>query len=156
MSELNKEVIDLVWGRLTGNGVSDTVFCRWTQGFVFSETEPTALEQFQGGPCAVIAAVQAFLLKNVLFNCENSNWRECSEEKRKAVLCNTLSEILETACFNKSKSYSLVTWSKEKVSEDNASISDSHPESSHHTMDEEPSALAAEELGFERFHTVIQ
>ncbi|KAK1173219.1 ubiquitin carboxyl-terminal hydrolase MINDY-3-like [Acipenser oxyrinchus oxyrinchus] len=155
MSELNKEVVDLVWGRRTGNGVSDTVFCRWTQGFVFSETEPTALEQFQGGPCAVIAAVQAFLLKNVLFNCENSNWRECSEEERKAVLCNTLSEILETACFNKSKSYSLVTWSKEKVSEDNASISDSHPESSHHTMDEEPSALAAEELGFERFHTII-
>ncbi|XP_058878467.1 ubiquitin carboxyl-terminal hydrolase MINDY-3-like isoform X2 [Acipenser ruthenus] len=95
MAELNKEVIDLVWGRRTGNGVSDTVFCRWTQGFVFSETEPTALEQFQGGPCAVIAPVQAFLLKNVLFNCENSKWRECS------------------------------------------------------------ATLAAEELGFERFHTII-
>ncbi|KAK1172550.1 hypothetical protein AOXY_G5161 [Acipenser oxyrinchus oxyrinchus] len=156
MSELNKEVIDLVWGRRPGNGVSDTVFCRWTQGFVFSETEPTALEQFQGGPCAVIAPVQAFLLKNVLFNCENSNWRECSEEERKAVLCNTLSDILETVCFNKSKSYSLVTWSKGNVSEDNASISDSHPESSHHTKGEEPSTLAAEELGFERFHTIIR
>lgn len=27
-------------------------------GFVFSENEHTALEQFEGGPCAVIAPVQ--------------------------------------------------------------------------------------------------
>lgn len=27
-------------------------------GFVFSEDEQTALEQFEGGPCAVIAPVQ--------------------------------------------------------------------------------------------------
>lgn len=27
-------------------------------GFVFSESESTALEQFEGGPCAVIAPVQ--------------------------------------------------------------------------------------------------
>lgn len=28
------------------------------KGFVFSENEHTALEQFEGGPCAVIAPVQ--------------------------------------------------------------------------------------------------
>ena len=28
--------------------------------------EPTAIQQFSGGPCAVIAPVQAFLLKNLL------------------------------------------------------------------------------------------
>ena len=36
-------------------------------GFVFSEEETTALVQLEGGPCAVIAPVQAFLLKNALF-----------------------------------------------------------------------------------------
>ncbi|MBN3315336.1 MINY3 hydrolase, partial [Atractosteus spatula] len=149
MSDLNKEVVDLVWGRPSGSSMPNTVFCRWTQGFVFSEAEHTVLEQFEGGPCAVIAPVQAFLLKNILFNSERSNWRECSEEDQKAVLCYTLSEILETACFNKSKSYCLATWSKGKVSEDNSSISESSPESS-------LAALATEELGFERFHTIIQ
>lgn len=32
-------------------------------GFVFSENEHTALEQFEGGPCAVIAPVQVFVLR---------------------------------------------------------------------------------------------
>ena len=34
---------------------------------MFSEEEPTALVQKEGGPCAVIAPIQAFLLKNILF-----------------------------------------------------------------------------------------
>ena len=37
-------------------------------GFVFSNDEPTALVQYQGGPCAVIAPVQAFLLKSIIFD----------------------------------------------------------------------------------------
>lgn len=32
-------------------------------GFEFSEYEPSALVQRQGGPCAVIAPVQAYLIK---------------------------------------------------------------------------------------------
>ncbi|XP_051791878.1 ubiquitin carboxyl-terminal hydrolase MINDY-3 isoform X1 [Erpetoichthys calabaricus] len=156
MSGLAKDLAELVWGKRTDSSLTDTVFCRWTQGFVFSESEPTALEQFEGGPCALIAPVQAFLLKNILFNNENSNWRECSEEERKAVLCLTLCEILETACFNKSESFCLVTWSKGKTSEDNASISETPPESSQRLEDEQPSALAAEEFGFEQFHSNIQ
>lgn len=31
-------------------------------GFVFSEDEKTALEQFEGGPCAVIAPVQVLII----------------------------------------------------------------------------------------------
>lgn len=46
-------------------------------GFVFSESEGSALEQFEGGPCAVIAPVQAFLLKKLLFSSEKSSWRDC-------------------------------------------------------------------------------
>ncbi|TKC37086.1 hypothetical protein EI555_020325, partial [Monodon monoceros] len=64
--------------------------------FVFSESEGSALEQFEGGPCAVIAPVQAFLLKKLLFSSEKSSWRDCQ------------------------------------------------------------AALAVEELGFERFHALIQ
>uniref|UniRef100_A0A674DLW0 Ubiquitin carboxyl-terminal hydrolase MINDY n=1 Tax=Salmo trutta TaxID=8032 RepID=A0A674DLW0_SALTR len=59
MGELNKEVVDLVWERPGSNAVSASLFRRWTQGLVFSETEHTALEQFEGGPCAVIAPVQS-------------------------------------------------------------------------------------------------
>lgn len=111
MSELNKEVVDLVWGR-PSSGVSSSIFRRWTQGFVFSENEHTALEQFEGGPCAVIAPVQAFLLKNILFNRESSNWRHMSEEEQKTALCSTLSEILESACSSPSTGFCLVTWAK--------------------------------------------
>lgn len=47
-------------------------FSRTTLGFEFSESEPSALVQRQGGPCAVIAPVQAFLLKTILLETENS------------------------------------------------------------------------------------
>ncbi|CAB1334245.1 unnamed protein product, partial [Coregonus sp. 'balchen'] len=92
MGELNKEVVDIVWERPGSNGMSASIFRRWTQGLVFSETEHTALEQFEGGPCAVIAPVQ---------------------EEQKAALCSTLAEILEQACSTSSTtSYCLVTWAK--------------------------------------------
>uniref|UniRef100_A0A3B3XZB8 Ubiquitin carboxyl-terminal hydrolase MINDY n=1 Tax=Poecilia mexicana TaxID=48701 RepID=A0A3B3XZB8_9TELE len=112
MSELNKEVVDLVWGKPTGGGVSTSIFRRWSQGFVFSEHEQTALKQFEGGPCAVIAPVQAFLLKNILFNRESSTWRKMSEEEQKMALCSTLSEILESACASPSTGFCFVTWAK--------------------------------------------
>lgn len=34
MSELNKEVVDLVWGRTSDGGVSASIFRRWTQGMI--------------------------------------------------------------------------------------------------------------------------
>lgn len=40
-------------------------------GFIFSKDETTALMQLEGGPCAVIAPVQAFLLKSALFTSQN-------------------------------------------------------------------------------------
>jgi hypothetical protein len=46
-------------------------------GFIFeSKKEVTALLQYNGGPCAVIAAVQAFLLRELLFcpSC-GDDWR---------------------------------------------------------------------------------
>lgn len=32
MSELTKELVELVWGTKSSPGLSDTIFCRWTQG----------------------------------------------------------------------------------------------------------------------------
>uniref|UniRef100_A0A8C4UCE1 Ubiquitin carboxyl-terminal hydrolase MINDY n=1 Tax=Falco tinnunculus TaxID=100819 RepID=A0A8C4UCE1_FALTI len=154
MSEAGQELIHLVWGKKAGpRGLADTIFCRWAQGFVFSESESTALEQFEGGPCAVIAPVQAFLLKR-LFTSEKSTWRDCPEEEQKNLLCHTLCDILEMACSDNSESYSLATWIRGKTTEETASISEGPAESSR--QEEQPSALAVEELGFERFHALIQ
>ncbi|XP_008060397.1 ubiquitin carboxyl-terminal hydrolase MINDY-3 isoform X2 [Carlito syrichta] len=154
MSELTKELVELVWGTKSSPGLSDTIFCRWTQGFVFSESEGSALEQFEGGPCAVIAPVQAFLLKKLLFSSEKSSWRDCPEEEQKELLCHTLCDILESACCDNSGSYCLVSWLRGKTTEETASISGSPAESS--CQVEHSSALAVEELGFERFHALIQ
>lgn len=149
MSDTSKEVVDLVWGRPSSGAVSASLFGRWSQGLVFSESERTALEQFEGGPCAVIAPVQAFLLKNILFNSEGSNWRDISEEEQRTVLCSTLSEILESACLNTPLAFHLATWPRAKTT-------DSHPEPESSQPTDTPTALAAEELGFEGFHSVIQ
>lgn len=53
----------LVWDRMIHNKLNPYLCA----GFVFSEEETTALVQLEGGPCAVIAPVQAFLLKSALF-----------------------------------------------------------------------------------------
>ncbi|EPY84354.1 hypothetical protein CB1_000482005 [Camelus ferus] len=71
MSELTRELMELVWGTKSSPGLSDTIFCRWTQGFVFSESEGSALEQFEGGPCAVIAPVQG--IENIKNEIEDSS-----------------------------------------------------------------------------------
>ncbi|XP_052000114.1 ubiquitin carboxyl-terminal hydrolase MINDY-3 isoform X2 [Xyrauchen texanus] len=155
MSETSKEFVDLVWGRPSGGGVSASLFRRWSQGLVFSDSERSALEQFEGGPCAVIAPVQAFLLKNILFNTEGSNWSDISEEEQRMVLCSTLSEILESACLNKTQAFHLATWPRAKTT-DSSNIPDSHPEPESSQPTDTQTALAAEELGFERFHSVIQ
>uniref|UniRef100_A0A8C6D398 Ubiquitin carboxyl-terminal hydrolase MINDY n=1 Tax=Moschus moschiferus TaxID=68415 RepID=A0A8C6D398_MOSMO len=154
MSELTKELMELVWGTNSSPGLSDTIFCRWTQGFVFSESEGSALEQFEGGPCAVIAPVQAFLLKKLLFSSEKSSWRDCPEEERKELLCHTLCDILESAGCDNSGAYCLVSWLRGKTTEETASLSGSPAQSS--CQVEHSSALAVEELGFERFHALIQ
>lgn len=38
----------------------------FVSGFYYSQTEKSALEQSEGGPCSIIAPIQAFILKNLL------------------------------------------------------------------------------------------
>lgn len=79
---------------LWGSDVKADVFKRWSQGegdvqlfpcelsdgrvagFYFSESEKSALEQLEGGPCAVIAPVQAFIIKNLLVEYDGFAFRE--------------------------------------------------------------------------------
>ncbi|KAK7475360.1 hypothetical protein BaRGS_00033378 [Batillaria attramentaria] len=90
---------------LWGPNLKDEVFSRWTQGFVFSKDETTALVQLEGGPCAVIAPVQAFLLKNALFTSHTSttsNLSSVTAEQANSYLCESLAELLvsmETSTF---------------------------------------------------------
>jgi hypothetical protein len=53
-----------------------TYLCDFYTGFQFSKDEPTALVQSEGGPCAVLAPVQAFILKSLLSETVGNNWRE--------------------------------------------------------------------------------
>lgn len=45
-------------------------------GFYFSTSEQSALEQTEGGPCAIIAPVEAFILKNLLLEYKDLSFRE--------------------------------------------------------------------------------
>lgn len=42
MSEVTKELLELVWGTKSSPGLSDTIFCRWTQGTNAGLTVPAA------------------------------------------------------------------------------------------------------------------
>ncbi|TSK20219.1 Ubiquitin carboxyl-terminal hydrolase MINDY-3 [Bagarius yarrelli] len=151
MSDLNREVVELVWGKqANSSGVSASLFRRWTQ-------EVAAHLDFSWSGMDV----EAFLLKNILFNMESSNWRNISEEEQRLALCSTLTEILVSACISKTHNFCLATWAFSKSPDENRDIAEEHtePESSQNTQtpqqQQQPTALAAEELGFERFHSMV-
>ncbi|CAB4032163.1 Hypothetical predicted protein, partial [Paramuricea clavata] len=89
------EVFPLTWSVDTKHDV----FQRWSQGFFFSEDEPTALVQNYGGPCSVIASVQAYLARQLIFKkykkAENEDWRRINDNDRRNLLCQTLLDIWE-------------------------------------------------------------
>ncbi|XP_054268276.1 ubiquitin carboxyl-terminal hydrolase MINDY-3 homolog [Macrosteles quadrilineatus] len=85
-----KDIIKLMWG----TNVKEDVFQRWTQGFHFSADEPTALVQWEGGPCAVLAPVQAFIIKSLVSESWTSNWKEVETERVNRLLIRAACEIL--------------------------------------------------------------
>ncbi|XP_045466489.1 ubiquitin carboxyl-terminal hydrolase MINDY-3 homolog isoform X2 [Harmonia axyridis] len=75
-------------------------------GFYFSESEPSALEQISGGPCAILAPVQAFILKNFLLEYKDLSFRDrVNSEIISSKLIDALIEILEQC---KTQKYHLV------------------------------------------------
>ncbi|KAI8489950.1 PREDICTED: ubiquitin carboxyl-terminal hydrolase FAM188A-like [Branchiostoma belcheri] len=87
-----EDLLTLVWGR----NIRPDVFNRWSQGFEFSEDEPTALIQHEGGPCGIIVPLQASLLKNLLFS-EGApeQWNNVSADQAKQLLLMSLCEVFE-------------------------------------------------------------
>ncbi|XP_055684350.1 ubiquitin carboxyl-terminal hydrolase MINDY-3 homolog [Lutzomyia longipalpis] len=90
-----RNIRTLLWG---SNDIG--IFERWSQGFEFSDQEPSALVQCQGGPCAVIAPVQAFLLKILLMDTPGYSFYDLTADKCRTVLiqaiCNILMKCKET------------------------------------------------------------
>lgn len=94
------EIKKLLWGPY----VKDDVFMRWAQGFHFSKDEPTALEQVEGGPCAVLAPVQAYILRSILSKAVGNNWREVDPEKSQELLVKSICDILiQVSKYNNGK-----------------------------------------------------
>lgn len=68
--ELPPDVAENLWAMVFGAGVSKTVLAQWSnQGIRFSSDPETTmgLVQHEGGPCGVLATVQAYVLKYLLF-----------------------------------------------------------------------------------------
>lgn len=68
--ELSSEQAQQLFSMVFGNEVSKGILAQWSnQGIRFSPDEETSmgLVQHEGGPCGVLAAIQAFVLKYLLF-----------------------------------------------------------------------------------------
>eukprot|EP00039_Didymoeca_costata_P025271 m.12802 g.12802 ORF g.12802 m.12802 type:complete len:560 (-) comp4733_c0_seq2:884-2563(-) len=100
MPDLITKLREVIWGKIdsTEQAIKD-VLKPWLQGFFFEDTEPTALVQRHGGPCGVLAPVQAFIMKNLIYTTEPNaliqkvgNWRH-GETAIPALIC-ALTDIL--------------------------------------------------------------
>lgn len=89
------DIVRVCWG----TNVKEDIFLRWTQGFQFSADESTALVQYEGGPCALLAPAQAFILKYIVQNVDPSsdNWRTIEVEDQNKLLVHAIVEMLKQA-----------------------------------------------------------
>ncbi|KAK9740847.1 hypothetical protein RND81_03G065200 [Saponaria officinalis] len=74
--ELTVEVANELFVMVFGESVSKEILAQWTnQGIRFSSDPETSmgLVQHEGGPCGVLAAIQGFVLKYLLFSPEESS-----------------------------------------------------------------------------------
>jgi hypothetical protein len=95
-SHIPREILNDLTRLLWGAFIKEDIFQRWNQGFVFSSDEPTALLQYDGGPCAVIVPIQGFFLKNLLFStpAPPDSWRQTNGARRDGLLCDALADVL--------------------------------------------------------------
>ncbi|XP_065364007.1 ubiquitin carboxyl-terminal hydrolase MINDY-3 homolog [Calliphora vicina] len=105
-----QEIRNLLWGP----AIRLDVFRRWSQGFEFSEEEPSALVQKQGGPCAVIAPVQAYILKILIMDTPGHCLKDLTPDKCKSLLIQALCTILSKC---KASRLRIVTLPVEQCSE---------------------------------------
>ncbi|KAM7348603.1 ubiquitin carboxyl-terminal hydrolase MINDY-3 homolog [Cochliomyia hominivorax] len=105
-----QEIRNLLWGPV----IRLDVFRRWSQGFEFSDEEPSALVQKQGGPCAVIAPVQAYILKILIMDTPGHCLKDLTLDKCKSLLIQALCTILSKC---KASRLRIVTLPVEQCSE---------------------------------------
>lgn len=96
-----------------GEGIHESVFERWLQPFHFFKDEPIALVQENGGPCAVLAPIQAFIIKKCIQD-KITNTRDLSRDTVKKLLLSALVEILNK-CRSEDSPITLATISQEVV-----------------------------------------
>lgn len=120
--ELSVDDANQLFSMVFGSNVSKEILAQWTnQGIRFSPDPETSmgLVQHEGGPCGVLAALQGFVLKYLLFvpeqsssaqKSETSSQREpvtpeqfasLPEETRKRALVRSMAEILFRCGSNK-------------------------------------------------------
>lgn len=97
-----RDIRQLLWGP----SIRPEVFRRWSQGFDFSQHEPSALVQHDGGPCCVIAPVQAYLLKILLMETPGHSFSDLTPDKCKTLLIQAICQILMKC---KSSKYRIVS-----------------------------------------------
>jgi len=85
-----------------------TVMIIFIIGFYFNIDEPTALVQREGGPCAVIAPVQAFILKQLLLESDVITWKAIKAEKCDRLLVKAMIEIINQAADVQNPKYSVI------------------------------------------------
>ncbi|XP_017850917.1 ubiquitin carboxyl-terminal hydrolase MINDY-3 homolog [Drosophila busckii] len=117
MREL-REIKQLLWGDM----VREDVFNRWSQGFEFSDVEPSALVQKQGGPCAVIAPVQAYLLKIIIMDMPGTHLAKLPSDKCQSLLIEALCNILQNC---RAPRFKIVTLQRRSTKEHRMSASSS-------------------------------
>ncbi|KOC59931.1 Protein FAM188A like protein [Habropoda laboriosa] len=106
--QCDNEFVHSIKTLLWGNTIKQDVFKRWAQGFYFSPDEPTALIQAEGGPCAVIAPVQAFILKELLSEIDISTWKSINLDTCYQLLVRASIEILKQAAGEKVSKFCIV------------------------------------------------
>ncbi|CAF3859558.1 unnamed protein product [Rotaria magnacalcarata] len=123
MIKLPCELRKLVWG----DNIEQSIFERWSQRFQFSNDEPSALIQYEGGPCSVLTTVQAHLLNELIFckRCQY-DWRQASSDEIDLHFLNALVSILHLLSSSNNKVY-LANFHYEKQ-KDNLTVNQFHQE----------------------------
>ncbi|TPP66119.1 hypothetical protein FGIG_08582, partial [Fasciola gigantica] len=81
-------------------------------GFYFSTVEPTALVQDGGGPCAVLAAVQAVIFREVMFTRKLKISELTEADSLELLVSAVLNIVLLTAGDQKAECLHWAHWSQ--------------------------------------------
>ncbi|KAL4651033.1 hypothetical protein ACB092_01G129200 [Castanea dentata] len=125
--ELSQEEAKQLFSMVFGTEVSKDILAQWTnQGIRFSSDPETSmgLVQHEGGPCGVLAAIQAFVLKYILFSPDElsksqfvaaNNFASLTEDAKARALVRSMGEILFLCGDNKRAAVATLSVIRQKV-----------------------------------------